>query len=155
MILAAAVRAVDREFVDIYVLKPSCGRLGASWGCLGASWSRLGASWSNLGADLGRLGAVMGRSWGDLGAILGVLGASWGSWSFQCNVGFIFRKKGPGVLFFHSHRRPGGILRRIRRIHRIQRIHRIHRKRNMRCGTDPGFPTPGARMTVVYTNSLK
>ena len=24
-----------------------------------------------------------------------------------------------------------------------------HRKRNMRCGTDPGFPTPGARMTVV------
>ena len=25
----------------------------------------------------------------------------------------------------------------------------------MRCGTDPGFPTPGARMTVVYTNSLK
>ena len=31
----------------------------------------------------------------------------------------------------------------------------IHRKRNIRCGTDPGFPTPGARMTVVYTNSLK
>ena len=140
------MRAVDREFVDIYVLKPSCGRLGASCGCLGASWSRLGASWSNLGADLGRLGAVVGRSWGDLGAILGVLGTSSGGWSFQCNVGFIFPKKGPGVLFFHSHRRPGGILRRIRR---------IQRKRNMRCGTDPGFPTPGARMTVVYTNSFK
>ena len=148
-ILAAAVRAVDREFVDIYVLKPSCGRLGASCGCLGASWSRLGASWSNLGADLGRLGAVVGRSWGDLGAILGVLGASWGSWSFQCNVGFIFPKKGPGVLFFHNHRRPLGILKRI---HRIQRI---HRKRNIRSRTDPGFPTPGARITVVYTNSLK
>ena len=28
-------------------------------------------------------------------------------------------------------------------------------KRNMRCRTDPGFPTPGVRMTVVYTNSLK
>ena len=66
-ILAAAVRAVDREFVDIYVLKPSCGRLGASCGCLGASWSRLGASWSNLGADLELFGAVVGRSWGHLG----------------------------------------------------------------------------------------
>merc|ERR1712177_35429 len=31
----------------------------------------------------------------------------------------------------------------------------IHRKRNIPCGTDPGFPTPGVRMTVVYTNSLK
>ena len=29
------------------------------------------------------------------------------------------------------------------------------RKRNIRSRTDPGFPTPGARMTVVYTNSLK
>ena len=38
---------------------------------------------------------------------------------------------------------------------RIQPIHRIPRKRNMRCGTDPGFPTPGARMMVVYTNSFK
>ena len=31
----------------------------------------------------------------------------------------------------------------------------ICRKRNIRCGTDPGFPTPGVRITVVYTNSLK
>ena len=31
----------------------------------------------------------------------------------------------------------------------------IHRKRNIQSRTDPGFPTPGARMTVVYTNSLK
>ena len=31
----------------------------------------------------------------------------------------------------------------------LNRIQRIQRKRNMRCGTDPGFPTPGARMTVV------
>ena len=44
---------------------------------------------------------------------------------------------------------PHGILKR------IQRIHRIHRKRNMPGRTDPGFPTPGAKMTVVYTNSLK
>ena len=34
-------------------------------------------------------------------------------------------------------------------------FHRIRRKRNIRSRTDPGFPTPGARMTVVYTNSLK
>ena len=38
---------------------------------------------------------------------------------------------------------------------RIYPIYRIQRKRNIRCGTDPGFPTPGARITVVYTNSLK
>ena len=31
----------------------------------------------------------------------------------------------------------------------------FRRKRNIRSRTDPGFPTPGARMTVVYTNSLK
>ena len=37
----------------------------------------------------------------------------------------------------------------------LKRIHRIHRKRNTPCRTDPGFPTPGGRMTVVYTNSLK
>ena len=40
-------------------------------------------------------------------------------------------------------------------LQRIHRIQRIHRKRNIRCGTDPGFPTPGGRITVVYTNSLK
>ena len=44
---------------------------------------------------------------------------------------------------------PHGILKR------IHRIRRIHRKRNMAGRTDPGFPTPGAKMTVVYTNSLK
>ena len=55
----------------------------------------------------------MGRSCGDLVAILGVLEASWGSWALQCHVGFIFPEKSPGVLFFYSHRRPGGILKRI------------------------------------------
>ena len=38
---------------------------------------------------------------------------------------------------------PPGIL------HRIQRIYRIYRKRIQLCRTDPGFPTPGVRMTVV------
>ena len=40
-------------------------------------------------------------------------------------------------------------------LNRIQRIQRIHRKRAQPSRTDPRFPTPGARMTVVYTNSLK
>ena len=31
----------------------------------------------------------------------------------------------------------------------------FRRKRNIRSRTDPGFPAPGARITVVYTNSLK
>ena len=38
---------------------------------------------------------------------------------------------------------------------RIPRIHRIQRKRAQLSRTDPRFPTPGARMTVVYPNSLK
>ena len=47
----------------------------------------------------------------------------------------------------------------------LNRIHRIHSDppdplrsagNGVRPGrTDPGFPTPGGRMTVVYTNSLK
>ena len=37
----------------------------------------------------------------------------------------------------------------------LKPIYRIPRKRNIWCRTDPGFPTPGVRMTVVYTNSLK
>ena len=37
----------------------------------------------------------------------------------------------------------------------LNRIYRIRPKRNIRSRTDPGFPTPGARITVVYTNSLK
>ena len=57
-----------------------------------------------------------------------------------------FPQNGPKTLSFHSKNEPHGIL------HRIQRI---QRKRNIRSRTDPGFPTPGARMTVVYTNSLK
>ena len=44
---------------------------------------------------------------------------------------------------FNSKNEPHGTLKRIRR------------KRNIRSRTDPGFPTPGVRMTVVYTNSLK
>ena len=36
----------------------------------------------------------------------------------------------------------------------LRRIHRIRRKRIQPCRTDPGFPTPGGRMTVVYPNSL-
>ena len=68
---------------------------------------------------------------------------------FLCNGPFItnwvsiFPEKWPGVLCFYSHRRPGGILQR------IHRFHRFHRFRNLRCRTDPGFPAPGARMTVV------
>ena len=37
----------------------------------------------------------------------------------------------------------------------LQRIQRIQRKRIQACRTDPRFPTPGGRMTVIYTNSLK
>ena len=53
---------------------------------------------------------------------------------------------------FYSKNEPHGILNRI---YRIQRICRFNRKRNIWARTDPGFPTPGVRITVVYTNSLK
>ena len=49
--------------------------------------------------------------------------------------------------------RPKGVISLLHGI--LTRIHRFHRFRNIWCGTDPGFPTPGVRMTVVYTNSLK
>ena len=35
------------------------------------------------------------------------------------------------------------------------RFYRLQRFRNIWCRTDPRFPAPGGRMTVVYTNSLK
>ena len=38
-------------------------------------------------------------------------------------------------------------------MHQIQSFHRIHRKRIQMTRTDPGFPTPGDRMTVSNTNS--
>ena len=63
-----------------------------------------------------------------------------------------FPGKNAKIMILSSILWPPGTLNRI---HRIQRIQRIQRKRNQRCGTDPGFPTPGARMTVVYTNFLK
>ena len=55
-------------------------------------------------------------------------------------------------LIFHNKNEPHRILKRLRH---LKRLKRLKRKRNIRSRTDPGFPTPGARMTVVYTNSLK
>ena len=49
-------------------------------------------------------------------------------------------------IIFHSKNESHGTLKR---------LNRLKRKCNIRSRTDPGFPTPGARMTVVYTNSLK
>ena len=37
----------------------------------------------------------------------------------------------------------------------MKRMKRMNRKWSRPHRTDPGFPTPGGRMTVVYTNSLK
>ena len=51
-------------------------------------------------------------------------------------------------LIFHSKNKPHGILQR------ICRSCRLKRKRDIWSKTDPGFPTPGARMTVVYTNVI-
>ena len=58
------------------------------------------------------------------------------------NMAIIFRQNCE-TEFFHIKNEPHGTLKRLKR------------KRNIRSRTDPGFPTPGARMTVVYTNSLK
>ena len=44
---------------------------------------------------------------------------------------------------------PPGILHRIQGSATFQRIYRIYWKRIQLCRTDPGFPTPGVRMTVV------
>ena len=67
-------RPLPRRGVQMSLLGPSWGALGALLGGLGAV---LGSSWGPLGALLGRLGALLGPSWGALGA---VLGASWEPW---------------------------------------------------------------------------
>ena len=88
-------------------------------------------------------------NWGDLGSVgvpapartpLGPLGPK---------MGPHFPAKSAEILELSSIFGLPGIL------HRIQQIQRIHRKRDTASRTDPGFPTPGSRMTVVYTNSLK
>ena len=60
-----------------------------------------------------------------------------------------FPAKCAKIAVLYSLFEPPGTLNTIRRIHRIQR------KWATAGRTDPGFPTPGGRMTVVYTNSLK
>ena len=40
-------------------------------------------------------------------------------------------------------------------LHWIHRIQWIQRKRKILGKPDPGFPTPGVKMMVVYTNTLK
>ena len=64
-------------------------------------------------------------------------------------VGPHFLGKSVEILVLSSIFWPPGTLQR------IQQIHRIQRKRATASRMDPGFPTPGSRMTVVYTNSLK
>ena len=63
-----------------------------------------------------------------------------------------FPAKNAKIAVLYSLFVPPGILNRIKM---IQRIQRIQLKCNTAGRTDPGFPTPGGRMTVVYTNSLK
>ena len=92
-------------------------------------------------------------NWGDLGSVgvpapartpLGPLGPK---------MGPHFPARSAEILELSSIFGPPGILQRIHRIQRIQRIHRIQRKRNIRSRTDPGLPAPGARITVVYTQT--
>ena len=113
------------------------------------SWSQLGRSWRHVG----HLGANIGSKRPPHGApqavqiASGAILAPRGRLKAQPpKMAIIFPQNCKKHIVFHNKNEPHGIL---------HRIYRIQRKRNMRCGTDPGFPTPGARMTVVYTNSLK
>ena len=85
-------------------------------------------------------------STGGLDRICGHLGAKRAPKSSTPPKWRSFSHKITTTCCFHSKNEPHGILKR---------IYRLKRKRNIRSRTDPGFPTPGARMTVVYTNSLK
>ena len=67
-------------------------------------------------------------------------------------MGTHFPAKNAKIAVLYSLFEPPGILNRIKM---IQRIQLIYRKCSTAGRTDPGFPTPGSRMTVVYTNSLK
>ena len=105
---------------------------------LGPSWRQHGlqeaSKWSPTGGP--------DRMWGHLSAKRAPKGPT-------PQKGDHFPAKCAKIIVNSSKNEPPGTLKR------IYRYYRIHRKRNMRGGTDPGFPTPGARITVVYTNSLK
>ena len=88
-------------------------------------------------------------STGGLDRICGHLGAKRAPRAQPPKNGNHFPAKLSKNIIFHSKNEPHGILSR------LNRLNRLKRKRNIRSRTDPGFPTPGARMTVVYTNSLK
>ena len=108
---------------------------------LGPSWRqhRLqeASKWSSTGGP--------DRIWGHLGAKRAPKSSTPQKWrSFS---GKIVKQ-----FYLSLQNEPHGILKPLKR---LRRLNRIHRKRNIRSRTDPGFPTPGARMTVVYTNSLK
>ena len=79
-------------------------------------------------------------STGGLDRICGHLGAKRAPKSSTPQKWRSFSRKIVKKLYFQNKNEPQGILNRIRR---------IHRKRNIQSRTDPGFPTPGARMTVV------
>ena len=83
--------------------------------------------------------AILGPSWGFLGRLgaAGPFSAMWASFSRKkVPVYCILRVIGAqGECCAGSSGSSGSAS--------------IHRKRNQRCGTDPGFPAPGARMTVV------
>ena len=111
--------------------------------------ARNSVSGGGVDVENGGMATHLVPNWGDLGSVgvpapartpLGPLGPK---------MGPHFPAKSAEILELSSIFGPPGILRR------IQRIQRIQRKRDTASRTDPGFPTPGSRMTVVYTNSLK
>ena len=128
------MHAVNRGFVYIDFDDerfPPCER-GPLLAPLGRSWRLHGlqeaSKWSPTGAP--------DRIWGHLGAKRAPKSSTPQRWrSFS---GKMCQKH-----CFFSQNEPLGILKR------------IQRKRNMRRGTDPGFPTPGARMTVVTQTPSK
>ena len=109
--------------------------MGLPWGPKGSLWGPMGPS----GLPLSSHGTPMG-------APRGPMGPRDPKPSFSSDLAPHFPAKCVKIIELSSILWPHGVLKR---------IYRIQRKRNILGRTDPGFPTPGVRITVVYTNSFK
>ena len=163
------IHAVDREFV--YILPGPCGSLrpprgvpqesiGEPGGCLEGPGGLPGVPGGSQVVPKGPHDAPWGTIWLHSLKTFIFLRFFVNGWSQKprFSLGFLmvhlnncphFPANNAKIVVLYSLFGGPGVLKR------IYWIYQIYRKCATASSTDPGFSTPGGRMTVVYTNSLK